>query len=131
MRDETRIWLGYADENLASARILADHGLLNPCLQSAQQAVEKMLKTLLVESGLKVKRTHSIRELVTVLSQMGLSVPVTDDDADLLDSIYLPSKYPLGSALPDFEPNRDICMRCVGVASRLREAVEALMAGEM
>lgn len=109
MKDEARVWLGYAGENLASAQILLDHGLVNPCLQNAQQAVEKMLKALLMESGIKAKKTHSIRELLTILTQAGLKTPVTDDDADLLDSIYLPSKYPLGSVLPDFEPDRDIC----------------------
>jgi HEPN domain-containing protein len=130
MKDETRIWLGYADENLASAKILLDHGLFNPCLQNAQQGVEKMLKALLIEAGIKTRRTHSIRELLIMLAQVGLDTPVTDDDADLLDSIYLPSKYPLGSVLPDFEPDRDIGIRCIDVASRLREAIAQLMKGE-
>jgi HEPN domain-containing protein len=131
MRDEARIRLGYADENLASARILLDHGLFNPCLQNAQQAVEKMLKALLIEAGSKTRRTHSIRELLIMLAQVGLDTPVADDDADLLDSIYLPSKYPLGSVLPDFEPDRDIGIRCIDVASRLRESIAELMKGEM
>ena len=131
MRDETKIWLEYANENLASAQVLLDHGLFNPCLQNAQQAVEKMLKALLIESGGKARRTHSIAELITVLAQAGWNTGVTDDEADLLDSIYLPSKYPLGSVLPDFEPDREICARCIDIASRLRESVTRLMTGEM
>jgi HEPN domain-containing protein len=35
MKDEAKIWLEYANENLASAQILLDHGLFNPCLQNA------------------------------------------------------------------------------------------------
>ena len=130
MKDEAGIWLGYADENLASAGILLDHGLFNPCLQNAQQAVEKMLKAVLIESGVRRMKTHRIRELLTILAQTGLQVLVTEDDADLFDSIYLPSKYPLGSVLPDFEPDRNICIQCIGVASRLRESVEELMADD-
>jgi len=44
MKDETKKWLEYADENLRSARLLLDSELFNPCLQNVQQAVEKMLK---------------------------------------------------------------------------------------
>jgi len=120
MKDEAKIWLEYANENLASAQILLDHGLFNPCLQNAQQSVEKMLKALLIETGIKVVRTHGIGELVAVLANAGMKIPVTDEEADLLDSIYLPSKYPLGSALPDFEPDRAICDRCIGIALKLR-----------
>ncbi len=123
MKDEAKVWLEYANENLASAQILLDHGLLNPCLQNAQQCVEKMLKALLIETGIKVVRTHSIGELVAALAHARMKVPVTDEEVDLLDSIYLPSKYPLGSALPDFEPDRAVCDRCVGVALRLKQWV--------
>jgi HEPN domain-containing protein len=127
MKDEARIWLGYADENPASARILLDHGLFNPCLQNAQQAVEKTLKAVLIESGIKIRKTHSIRELVTIPARTGVHAPVTEDDTDLLDSIYLPSRYPLGSVLPNFEPDRSICARCISIGSRLRESIEEWM----
>jgi HEPN domain-containing protein len=120
MKDEAKIWLEYANENLASAQVLLDHGLFNPCLQNAQQSVEKMLKALLIEAGIKARRTHGIGELVAVLANVRMKIPVTDEEADLLDSIYLPSMYPLGSALPDFEPDRTICDRCVGIALKLR-----------
>ena len=123
MKDEAKVWLEYANENLVSAQILLDHGLFNPCLQNVQQSVEKMLKALLIETAIKVIRTHSIGELMATLAHTGTEVPVTDEEADLLDSIYLPSKYPLGSALPDFEPDRAVCDRCVGIALRLSQWV--------
>ena len=56
MKDETRKWLEYADENLKSAKVLLDSELFNPCLQNAQQAVEKMLKAMLVEFSIKFKK---------------------------------------------------------------------------
>ncbi len=119
MKDETKKWLEYADENLRSARLLLDSELFNPCLQNVQQAVEKMLKALLVESAKKIKKTHSINELVSILAENGLNVDITEDDCDLLDSIYLPSKYPLGSILPDFEPDLQTCRKCVALAERV------------
>jgi HEPN domain-containing protein len=105
MSDEACIWLRYVEENLRSARLLLEHGLLNPCLQNAQQAVEKSLKAILTARAIPVRRTHSIQELANLLAANGLPSGVTAEECNLLDAIYLPSKYPLGSALPDFEPD--------------------------
>jgi len=127
MKDETKKWLEYADDNLCSAKVLMDNKLFNPCLQNVQQAVEKMLKAVLVESAVKLKKTHSINELVTILSENSLDVDITEDERDLLDSIYLPSKYPLGSVLPDFEPDAQICKECIAVAERVRNSVESIL----
>ena len=127
MKDETKKWLEYADENLRSARLLLDSELFNPCLQNVQQAVEKMLKALLMESTKKIKKTHSINELVNILDKHGLNVDMTEDDCDLLDSIYLPSKYPLGSILPDFEPDLQTCSKCVALAERVWDSVTSLL----
>ena len=46
------------------------------------------------------------------------------DECDLLDSIYLPSKYPLGGVLPDFEPDMEICTQCMAIAERINASVE-------
>jgi HEPN domain-containing protein len=119
MKDETRTWLKYAGENLQSAKLLLERSLYNPCLQNVQQTVEKVLKALLVESSLKVKKTHSINELKRTLDSVGIALDMTEDECDLLDSIYLPSKYPLGGILPDFEPDMEICERCIAIADRI------------
>ena len=127
MKDETKKWLEYADENLRSAVVLLDSGLFNPCLQNAQQAVEKMLKAVLVEFSIKFKKTHSISELAGMLSKNRLDVKLSEEESELLDSIYLPSKYPLGSVLPDFEPDEQTCKRCIAIADRVKESVLALL----
>ena len=45
------------------------------------------------------------------------------DECDLLDSVYTPSRYPLGSALPDFDPDEALCRQCLRVAERVSELV--------
>lgn len=127
MKDETKKWLEYADENLRSAKVLLESDLFNPCLQNVQQAVEKMLKALLVKSAKKIKKTHSINELVSILAENGLNVDITEDECDLLDSIYLPSKYPLGGILPDFEPDLQTCRKCVALAERVWDSITSLL----
>lgn len=123
MKDETKKWLDYANENLQSAQLLAG-SLFNPCLQNVQQAVEKVLKALLIELDIKFLKTHSITELVGLLVKNGVNVNITPDDCDLLDSIYLPSKYPLDGILPDFEPDEETCKKCLELAERIFESVE-------
>jgi len=127
MKDETKQWLKYADENLMSAKVLLDNMLFNPCLQNAQQAVEKMLKAVLVELSIKFKKTHSTNELVMMLAENRLDINLAEEECELLDSIYLPSKYPLGSILPDFEPDEQTCRDCIAMAERVRESVLALL----
>ena len=74
MKDETKQWLGYGDENLKSAKVLLESKLFNPCLQNAQQAAEKMLKAVLVEFSIKFKKTHSINELAMMLAENHLDI---------------------------------------------------------
>jgi len=119
MKDDTQTWLGYAEENLRSAIVLLDANLFNPCLQNIQQAVEKALKAVLIERDLPLKRTHSINELAIMLTTAGIDIDMNEDECDLLDSVYLPSKYPLGNALPDFEPTPEICRQCLAIAERV------------
>ncbi|MCP4109447.1 MAG: HEPN domain-containing protein [Desulfobacteraceae bacterium] len=124
MKDETKIWLKYADENLSSARVLLDNNLFNPCLQNIQQSVEKSLKALVIESSAEFRRTHSINELKMILVSEGIMVDLTEDECDLLDSVYLPSKYPISSALPYFEPDPEICREYISVAEKVNRSVK-------
>jgi HEPN domain-containing protein len=127
MKDETRKWVEYANENLYSSKLLLESKLFNPCLQNVQQAVEKILKAMLVESSVKFLKTHSIAELVGLLAKAGTNIGITLDSCELLDSIYLPSKYPFGGVLPDFEPDEDTCRECITIAEQVFESVEKNM----
>ena len=130
MNDEVRRWLRYADENLQSAKLLLDHGLFNPCLQNAQQAVEKSLKAVLVKWAIPLRRTHSIDELMKILTESGVLVDLPEEECELLDSIYIPSKYPLGSALPDFEPDEEVCRQCLRIAETTMAKALTLVEGD-
>lgn len=127
MKDETRIWLSYADENLDVASLALEHGHLNSCLQNAQQAVEKYLKAVIVERDIEFRRTHSIRQLVGLLTDRKIQVNISDDDMDLMDTIYVPSKYPLYSALPHALPDPEICKDALKAAKKVRDLVSRVL----
>jgi HEPN domain-containing protein len=119
MSVEGRRWLAYAQENRRAATVCLENSVFNPCLQNAQQAVEKALKALHLVSGLPLKKTHSIGELRGDLLRAKVDPGLSEDAADLLDTIYLPSKYPLGSVLPHFEPDAEMARRCLAVADQV------------
>lgn len=121
MKDETRIWITYADENLEVSALTLEHGHLNACLQNAQQAVEKYLKAVIIERDLPFLRTHSVRELVRILVDQEIIPGISEDEMDLMDAIYIPSKYPVYSALPRAMPDAAICHEALNVARRVRE----------
>ena len=127
MKDETKKWIAYAGENLHSALVLLESGLLNPCLQNIQQSVEKHLKALLLEKDQKIRKTHSINELNTMLQNVGIATGLTEDQCDLFDAVYLPSKYPLSGVLPDFEPDDDLCRDCLVIAQKVEKKVKDLL----
>ena len=127
MKDETRTWLTYADENVDVAGLALEHGHLNSCLQNAQQAVEKYLKAVIVERDLEFRRTHSIRELVGLLSDQGITVNISDDEMDLMDTIYLPSKYPIYSALPHALPQPEISKDALKIAEKVRISISGML----
>lgn len=105
MSDEAHSWLEYARENLRAAKLCLDNGLYNPSLQNAQQAAEKALKALCLARGFPLHKTHNISGLRNTLRGPGVDAGLSDEECELLDSVYLPSKYPLGSVLPDYNPD--------------------------
>ena len=127
MKNETAIWLNYAAENLESARILPDSGLFNPCLQNIQQCVEKSLKAVLVEISADLIKTHSISRLKQMLIENSVAINITDEECDILDTLYLPSKYPIGSVIPEYNPHEDICRDCIEIAYRVNTSVKKIL----
>ncbi|WP_299984049.1 HEPN domain-containing protein [Desulfobacula sp.] len=130
MKDETKNWLTYATENLRSAAILLKSDLFNPCLQNIQQSIEKYLKALMLENNQKFRKTHSISELNSLLEKDDIHIGLTEEECELLDTVYLPSKYPLGSVLPDFEPDFNLCNECLKIAGHVEQKVQAIISAQ-
>jgi HEPN domain-containing protein len=127
LKGETKIWLRYSKENFDSANVLLKNRLFNPCLQNVQQSVEKALKALLIEKGTRLKKTHDILELKKILEMLNIQVDISDENCDFLNSIYLPSKYPLGSVIPDFSPDENICIEAINIAENVIKSVCTLL----
>ena len=130
MKAETQRWLEYAEQDEASAGILWRSHLYNPCLYHAQQAIEKYLKAVMSEREIRIRRIHSIRGLVNTFTAKAIDVALQDDEIDLIDSIYMPARYPVGSVLPLFEPDQAICDQCLRIVRRIHLWAETALADE-
>ena len=128
MKDETRRWLDYAVENLDCAKLSANNGYFNAAIQNAQQAAEKAVKALIIDRRLDFHRTHNLSELRKILDQAGIDIGLSDENCELMDSIYLPSKYPMGSALPDYRPDENIARACISIAEGIVAGVNLTLA---
>jgi HEPN domain-containing protein len=123
LKDEAEIWLKYSKENFESANILLKSSLFNPCLQNVQQSIEKALKAVLVEKDIAFKKTHDILGLKLLLKKKNIEIDISDEDCDFLNAIYLPSKYPIGSVIPDFNPDDDICLKAIDIATKVNQSI--------
>lgn len=128
--------MDYARDNLAVAKMCLAAGLWNPCLHNSQQTVENSLKGLRSHKELAEKRTHDIRILRRDLIMVNVAVALSEDEAELLDSIFMDSKYPVMAFCPTVGPTRPpvvsvwplptVCfLRCVANAGshRHRDAI--------
>ena len=94
-------------------------GYLNPAIQNAQQTVEKAIKALLIEGEVVFPRTHRIRVLKGLLEGQDRVVDITVQECSAFDAVYMDSRYPTESALPDFIPDRDMAQSFLTVAARV------------
>jgi len=127
MKNETSLWLNYARDNLDSAILLLENNLFNPCLQNLQQCVEKTLKAVLIERNYPLKRTHSINELKNIVDSIGIRINLSEDDCDFFDSVYLPSKYPVASVIPDFNPDKSMCNNAIKIGEYLFKTANEIL----
>jgi HEPN domain-containing protein len=127
MKDESKVWLKYSNENLDSAKVLLKSNLFNPCLQNIQQSVEKGLKAVLIEKTKQLKKTHDILELKKLLLDISIEIDIADDDCDFFNSIYLPSKYPITSIIPVYDPDVNVCKEGIKIAERVLKSINQIL----
>ncbi len=119
MKNETEKWLAFAEDHLAATKILFENNLNNPCIQNAQQAIEKALKALFTEFKIKTPRTQDILALKYLLKNNKIEIPVTDSDCIFINSVFIPSMYPAEHTLTIYKPEQDTCKAAIKIADNV------------
>jgi len=96
MNDIAKKWLDYAKADLEVAEVLVKNPKSKYSLQLAvlhcHQAIEKILKTIIVNKGVEPKRTHDLIKLL-LDSKQKLS-PELKEYLERLNIHYHPARYP-------------------------------------
>lgn len=92
--DEALLWLAKADEDLSAGRILLINELCDPAAFHVQQALEKVLKALLIAVAVDVPRTHDIGALAERARQHWPEVLPSPFSLAVVSQWYTTSRYP-------------------------------------
>ena len=119
--DFVRQWFRKAEHDLQNIRnnLAAESVPTDTVCFHAQQAIEKLLKGLLVANGRNVSKTHDLVKLLTDVADI---IPVLLPFEDQLEDI---SEYGVGVRYPDdfYEPTLDEAHRAFELALKIKAIV--------
>lgn len=122
MNKNTNAWLDFAARDLQAARKLVnDEYIANIVLFHSQQCIEKCMKAFLEEYNLNVPKIHGVVKLNELIKEnTKIILPVTDDELDLIDDIYIDTRYPGNfGLLPSGFPTKDDATTLLGIAENV------------
>jgi len=117
--DDPREWLNRAHSNIATAQAIrdADDIYLEDVCFHAQQAAEKAIKAVLVSRGVDFPKTHDIAKLLTLVGDVGVTVPEDIAAAAGLTDYAVLTRYPAhGEPVTDED-----CATAIALAHRVVE----------
>jgi len=126
MKDGTRSWIAFADRDLEAAKILLENEYVaNVVLFHCQQCIEKCLKAILEEHGMQVPKIHSVVRLFGIITEkLELGFEIDEDALNLVDDIYIDTRYPSGlGLLPTGFPSREEADEVLKIAKKIYDNV--------
>lgn len=122
MNKSTKAWLDFAARDLEAARKLVNYEYLaNIVLFHSQQCIEKCMKAILEEYNLNVPKIHGIVKLDELIKEKTkIILSVTNDELDLIDDIYIDTRYPGNfGLLPAGFPTKDDATNLLDIAEKV------------
>ena len=112
MKKRVEGWLSSANDDLKIIKnSIHDESLGNMIAFHCQQSIEKCFKSILEAKEQEVLRSHNLI-LLREKASMFLSYEIEQEDIDLLNELYIDSRYPTDfGLLPDGKPTSDIVNR--------------------
>jgi len=126
MKKGTQAWLEFAARDLEAARkLLDDEYIANIVLFHSQQCVEKSFKAILEEHNQKIPRIHGVTRLYALITKnTDITLPVTGDELDFIDDVYIDTRYPSNfGLLPSGFPKKSEAKLLFDIAEKLYNAI--------
>lgn len=122
MKDGTKSWMAFADRDLVAAKsLLENEYIANVVLFHCQQCIEKCLKAILEEHEIQVPRIHSVVRLFgIIIENIQLTFKIDEDALNLVDDIYIDTRYPSGlGLLPSGFPSKQEAAEVLKIAENI------------
>lgn len=110
MKDDARVWIKEAEDNLVTAKLLYESERLKDASFYAQQVAEKALKAAQIEKLSRFDRTH---DLVKLAQSIKATAEIVNYCADLTE-YYVDTRYPVTRSVSEDEA-KDVIEKCEGV----------------
>lgn len=119
MHNSLKDWHNSGLEDFRQAEYLCEGGFYRGACFSSQQAIEKIIKWVLLKKGWELEKIHSIRRLMAIAENFGISIPLQDDEIDFIDSVYK-GRYPGEEGLlPLGAPTQKDAKRALQIAKKV------------
>lgn len=121
-------WLLSAELDLKAARGSLKENVPNIACFLSQQAVEKVLKAVILIKAGKVPKVHALDRL---LDQIQQDVPGLRENFEkqilFLDQFYIPTRYPdtLPGSLPEGLPTTEVAEKAIACAIEIVEFIKS------
>lgn len=122
MKKGTREWLDFAERDLEAAKTLVNNSYFaNIVLFHSQQCIEKCFKAFLEEYGIKIPKIHSVVRLYSMIANdIKVSLAVKEDELDIVDLVYIDTRYPSGfGLLPSGFPTDNESKQLIEIAEKI------------
>jgi HEPN domain-containing protein len=124
--------MAFADRDLEAAKILIDNEYVaNTVLFHCQQCIEKCMKALLEEHEVQVPKIHSVVRLFGIITEnIELNLKVDEDALNLIDDIYIDTRYPTGlGLLPSGFPSKKEAAEVLKITENIYDNVMQYLHG--
>lgn len=97
MDKEVKGWVKYAEADLGAAKLLyKNDSFPNIIIHHSHQAIEKILKGLLLSLNIKFPLIHDVNKLHSILPQnIQSELSIETDDLSMFSNVYIGTKYPI------------------------------------
>lgn len=103
-----KMWVDSSDADIEAAKVLLE---TRPHLNSiilfhCQQALEKILKALLIHQEIQVRKIHDLNKLLSFFENENWFNAGFYDDIQIFEKFNVEVRYPDGEVIPDHEETR-------------------------
>ena len=123
--NRTTVWFEFAARDIEAARkLINDDYLSNIVIFHSQQCVEKCIKAILEEHSQNLPKIHGVVKLYELVRKhTNITLPVSEDELDLVDDVYIDTRYPGNfGLLPSGFPKKEDAKILLSIAEKVYRA---------